>query len=95
MKVLFTAILLIAFTLPAMSQDNNASVKENFRNQAKTLLNLMKSGKYKENIRRQKPGYLTKGYQYIPIPPATKWNSKSELLPLYKEGTRITVPIKK
>ena len=33
MKILFTALLLTAFTIPTMSQDNDTYVNENFRNQ--------------------------------------------------------------
>jgi hypothetical protein len=48
MKLLFSAILLISFTIPAMSQDNNNSLSKNFKNQAKILMNLMRSEKLKE-----------------------------------------------
>lgn len=58
-------------------------------------MNLMRSEKLKEKagVLCQKPDFGNKNYRYIPIPPAAKWNSQSELLPLYKEGTRATVSV--
>lgn len=99
MKIICTIILILTFTIPVLPQRDNISSNKDLENQAlntlKDLVSSIHSGK-RQGIICEKPGFTDKNnFRFIPIPPAKQSDSKSELLPLYKNGNRIMKLLKK